>query len=86
MRRLKEIKQMLYLNFVIAITSKISIYIITLLCFLFTNLLIFKEFKYIIPLLAVHFICYIFEFKKYQLSVLSLRNKIFNIKKNLTIC
>lgn len=83
MKRLKCVKQTLYFSFVVAITSKISIYVITLGCFLFTNLLIFKEFKYIIPLLVVHFVCYTFEFQRYQSEILSLRNE---IKKNLTNC
>lgn len=84
MKRLKCVKQTLYFSFVVAITSKISIYVITLVCFLFTNLLIFKEFKYIIPLLVVHFACYTFEFQRYQSEeILSLRNE---IKKNLTNC
>lgn len=83
MKRLKSVKQTLYFSFVIAITSKISIYVITLVCFLFTNLLVFKEFKYIIPLLVVHFVCYIFEFQRYQSEILPLRN---DIKKNLTFC
>lgn len=65
--RKERIKQVLYLYFLLMISSKFAIYAITLLVFLIANYLIFWfKFQMIPQLLLIHFLLYIFVFRKFQ--------------------
>lgn len=62
-----KIKQILYLYFLLGISSKFAIFAITLLEFLIINYMVFGfKFQMIPQLLLIHFLLYIFVFRKFQ--------------------
>lgn len=73
------IKSILFLNLLNFITSKLFIFIVTLLIFLLNNYLFFRSFDMILPLLIMHFLLYIFIFQQYQERVINNRMKLLKI-------
>jgi len=65
--RTERIKQVLYLYFLFILSSNIGIFAITLSEFLIANYIIFGfKFQMIPQLLLIHFLLYIFVFRKFQ--------------------
>jgi len=63
--RTERIKQVLYLYFLLGISSKFAIFTITLLQFLIINYIVFGfKFQMIPQLLLIHFLLFIFVFRK----------------------
>lgn len=76
-KKVKRIKQVLYLYFLLVISSKFVIFASTLLCFLITNYIIFGfKFQMIPQLLLIHLLLYFFVFQKIQKEMCGARQKI----------
>jgi hypothetical protein len=80
MKTITIFKQVFYLYFLLAISSKITIFVITLLEFIIINYIIFGfKFQMIPQLLMIHFLLYLLVFKKIQNEMFGDRQKIYSM-------
>jgi hypothetical protein len=79
-KKRNRVKQILYLYFLLLITSKIAIFATTLFEFLIANYIIFGfKFQMIPQLLLIHFILFIFVFGKIQNEMFGTRQKLHSM-------
>ena len=78
MKTKNRFKRILYLYFLLMISSKLAVFTITLLEFLIVNYIIFDfKFQMIPQLLLIHLVLYIFVFGKFQNEMFITRQKMY---------